>query len=395
MAGRIAGPAGQSGSLLHRDPTIAHRWIASMCLDFSAQCLSLNFDGLTRAAVQTLLSERKCDERCVILDSRPKIATFFGRDSLHPRLRGVMKLRGDIFYAVCETSGCPLQGKETPVYELSRGSDSDRTSTPALACPECSKERNLQISFPGYHLKEQESQEILAALGTYVVPTISAIIMLGLSGEWDPALVEFVFTAAKTQNVSVIDVKLAPDSQTTHYIYDIWRTRYADVEYVPLYGNADEFAETMAKALLSRADIVQPTGSSVPNLQPRDLDGDHVWIQKPEARSDLAAQIAKVPDVEKLRFYSQLGLKTLWWGGSDNVAEHNRYHHSLGAMRVAEQWYDSLFPNSERSPEREFLSASMLLHDYGHLPFSHLFEEIFDELHWFAEERSGRPWHES
>jgi HD superfamily phosphohydrolase len=63
-------------------------------------------------------------------------------------------------------------------------------------------------------------------------------------------------------------------------------------------------------------------------------------------------------------------------------------------MRVAERWYDHLFPNSKGSAEREFLSASMLLHDYGHLPFSHLFEEIFDELHWLPAERSGRPWHE-
>jgi len=131
-----------------------------MSLDFGAQCLSLNFDGLTRRAINQRLEGQKRDERCVILDDSTKITSFFGRDKMDPRLWGVLKLRGDIFYAVCETSGCPLQMVETAVYELSGEVDPDHQDGPTyLSCPKCFNERNLQISFPGYHLKEQESED--------------------------------------------------------------------------------------------------------------------------------------------------------------------------------------------------------------------------------------------
>jgi hypothetical protein len=149
MAGGVVVPAvSQGGSLLLRDPTTAHRWIASMCLDFGAQCLSLNFDGLTRRAINQRLEGQKRNERCVLLDDSAKIASFFGRDKMDPRLWGVLKLRGDIFYAVCETSGCPLQMVETAVYELSGEVDPDHQDGSAyLSCPECFNERNCRSHF--------------------------------------------------------------------------------------------------------------------------------------------------------------------------------------------------------------------------------------------------------
>lgn len=68
-------------------------------------------------------------------------------------------------------------------------------------------------------------------------------------------------------------------------------------------------------------------------------------------------------------------------------------------MDVAGRWHEKLLDsNKNKSPEaeieREFLRIAALLHDYGHLPFSHLFEEIFDELHWFPSPRRERSWHE-
>ncbi|MGH8606080.1 MAG: HD domain-containing protein, partial [Gammaproteobacteria bacterium] len=78
---------------------------------------------------------------------------------------------------------------------------------------------------------------------------------------------------------------------------------------------------------------------------------------------------------------------------------HNRYLHSIGTMDVAGRWHEKLLDsNKNKSPEaeieREFLRIAALLHDYGHLPFSHLFEEIFDELHWFPSPRRERSRHE-
>lgn len=387
----------QASSLFARAPTRAHEWVAKMCLDFGAQCVSLNFDGLTRKAISNELAKRKPSERCVVLDSASKIISFFGREpSASPLLRGVLKLRGDIFYASCETSGCPLQSRETPVYELSAQPESDnRSADMLLACPECAEERNLQISFPGYHLKERESEEILAAVNTFVVPSVSMIIILGLSGEWDPALVEFAFTAAQTQDVPVVDVRLKPGDGQSHYIYDVWRTRYPTLRYLPLYGKADEFVDAVTRCVdkIGAGDVA--SDGPAPSLDMIGVEQDHIWRQeRAEDRNNLAGHISKLGEVDTLRFYSQLGLKTLWWSGPTNVGRHDRYHHSLGAMRVADQWWGRLFAARLNPVERELLLVSMLLHDYGHLPFSHLFEDIFEELHWLPAEPSSSAWHE-
>lgn len=400
-----------AGSILLRDPTQAHSWIASMCLDYKARCLSLNFDGLTRKAINHLINKRKSKnalaphDKCVILDSPQKLASFFGRDPERRRLCSVFKLRGDIFYAVCQTSGCPLENTRTPIYALS----SPETSVGAeklILCPECEEARNLQIAFPGYYVKEQESDEMLAMLWRHVVPNLSIIIVIGFSGEWDRSVVDFTFKVAQSQKIPVVDVRLRPLKGESHYIYNSWRENYPTVhEYIPIYGTADDFAQRMDKAIEAQTERLSPTlAKSTPRPQPGVvvISPDEIWTEKEERPSDVAANISREPDVENLQQYSQLGLKTFWWGAVENVPKHNRYKHSIGTMRVATQWHESLEQNliemgmtkDELARERDFLRISMLLHDYGHLPFSHLFEEIFAELHWTPLEGSSAPWHE-
>jgi HD superfamily phosphohydrolase len=77
---------------------------------------------------------------------------------------------------------------------------------------------------------------------------------------------------------------------------------------------------------------------------------------------------------QRLRFISQLSLCSLVYPG----AVHNRFSHSLGAMHLAGQMYNSLVTNS---PNEEFefetfqaLRLATMLHDIGHGPFSHVFE---------------------
>jgi HD superfamily phosphohydrolase len=77
---------------------------------------------------------------------------------------------------------------------------------------------------------------------------------------------------------------------------------------------------------------------------------------------------------QRLRFISQLSLCSLVYPG----AVHNRFSHSLGAMHLAGQMYNSLVTNS---PNEEFefetfqaVRLATMLHDIGHGPFSHVFE---------------------
>ncbi|MFZ3138685.1 MAG: HD domain-containing protein [Thermodesulfovibrionales bacterium] len=67
---------------------------------------------------------------------------------------------------------------------------------------------------------------------------------------------------------------------------------------------------------------------------------------------------------------------------------HKRYYHSVGASYL----YKEALKNSNMGPndyEQQFLRMAALLHDIGHLPFSHLIEDIFNELNWKPAEYKG------
>ena len=62
------------------------------------------------------------------------------------------------------------------------------------------------------------------------------------------------------------------------------------------------------------------------------------------------------------------------------AAQHTRFEHSLGVMHIASQAGHALHEKGiVTSDDIEILRLSGLLHDIGHGPFSHLFEEIIQE----------------
>lgn len=74
--------------------------------------------------------------------------------------------------------------------------------------------------------------------------------------------------------------------------------------------------------------------------------------------------------VQRLRHVRQLGFTDLLFPG----AVHTRFNHSLGCCYVGNQ-IANLLELPEKS--RQIVSIACLLHDIGHGPFSHAFEELF------------------
>ncbi len=90
------------------------------------------------------------------------------------------------------------------------------------------------------------------------------------------------------------------------------------------------------------------------------------------------------PEVQRLRRVAALGVASLAFPG----AEHSRFSHAVGAAHVMTRFLDRVGPlaaalgpaHALTGQDAEDALAAALLHDLGHGPLSHLFEEVFPSM---------------
>lgn len=78
------------------------------------------------------------------------------------------------------------------------------------------------------------------------------------------------------------------------------------------------------------------------------------------------------PNFQRLRHIKQLGMGDFIFPG----AVHTRFNHCLGCSYIASQIANKIGLAEE---ERQLVIIACLLHDIGHGPFSHTFEDVFDK----------------
>ena len=98
--------------------------------------------------------------------------------------------------------------------------------------------------------------------------------------------------------------------------------------------------------------------------------------------------------LQRLRRIHQL--QSAWWVFA--TAEHSRFQHALGAMHLAGEWAKHLYPTLQKahpsapsmSLVEETMRAAGLLHDVGHGPFGHFFDENYLDTWGLDHEAIGR-----
>ncbi|MEM3985238.1 MAG: HD domain-containing protein [Candidatus Methanomethylicia archaeon] len=89
--------------------------------------------------------------------------------------------------------------------------------------------------------------------------------------------------------------------------------------------------------------------------------------------NELEKEVIDTRVFQRLRRINQLGMAYLTYPG----AEHKRFIHSIGAMHLAGEVGEHLFKMGEINREEEqYIRLAALLHDLGHGPFSHTFEDV-------------------
>jgi uncharacterized protein len=102
---------------------------------------------------------------------------------------------------------------------------------------------------------------------------------------------------------------------------------------------------------------------------------------------DHELKIIDSPVFQRLRGIRQLSGAHLTYPS----AQHTRFEHSLGVMHIASQAGDALQEKGIlKTDDIENLRLAALLHDIGHGPFSHLFEEILQERKRISHEEMGK-----
>ncbi len=408
--------------IIEKDPTSFHKELANLYEAYDAINITLNFDGLLIREFEVRRKKEKENgkKNFFSLPVPKECEDFFLRlhdaedteDNIKEYLE--IQIRGDILYVKCDLKTyCPNKGKEHSLWasidSFSQENHGEEKRKPEdfLTCPYCGNIGFPFLSFPGSYEKEKDMKDMLAIVWKYLAFRVGSVTVVGTSGEWDPLIIAFLGDLLAERDIPLLVVDRYPKGKevdkdegkpkTTYIIRELVDTKTSDDAMVKVLGvTADQFMEDLTKKVL----VEEPsTSSSVVEHNESDIS-DKYWDKEVGNNSSLEGSInLKLSrlenDVRKemgttgIDKFAQLGLKSYWMGTKDDesrIRNHTRFYHSVGVMKIASYLYERAVQNTihveENPAEKQFLRLAALLHDIGHLPFSHLIEDVFNELNW-------------
>ena len=381
-----AADGSQGGALNISTPRAAEE-IAKMYSSLDAVCLSANFDDFLEYALAGAGGSRLG----ISLFNREDINGYFRRKrregrpfSDPPFNRCVLHANGDVIWLHCsgdhDEGYCPRRERYVPAFHDRRHMLPEKTEkTPQdeiLRCRICGSTMKPTMTMPGTYEKDNNTRQIISSIWEHLATKISCVITVGLSCNWDDILLKFILGLLLEREIPHLDINDLSDPThqgNTEIIQQIVREKRFQSR-----GIRADAAEGLK--LLNGA--IKQAASELPPAAPAPCKGT-----MPDFYDELVDILKKYPEIQHLQRVSQLGLKAL---SARRGEENDRWEHSKEVAEIAYQLYSKLCANSRKEEslfEQVLLCAAGLLHDCGHLPFSHLLEDVFEELSWGISER--------
>ena len=404
----LHGETAKDKGVIKAKPSKNHKLICEMYKNMNVVSITTNFDNLLQKAFQqTLKSEEKKKKNFYpILDIDAFNKYYLSKEEDNSYIE--IQSRGDVFWMECtgtRSKICPNKHKQCFVPKENVIIDGNK-----VICNLCQSEAKIYFAFPGTKEKDSEMSVIINGVWKYLANSVGYVIVIGNSMDYDPVLIEFLRELIHKRKIPVLYISRLKKDENGNAIKDnaeIYKkeaTKYlfSDFENCRNIWARAEKTEEILKNLLERFQQHKNQHKSgytktekekkikFFNLKIEDFFSEARDYKQLETdllnNKNIPSILFDIEEVKHMQQFSQLGLKTYWMHGKEkdsSYQEHNRLKHSVGVMLLASRLYLKI-NNRPDKDELTFLQIAAFLHDLGHLPFSHLLEEVFDEFGWVS-----------
>lgn len=353
--------------------------IAKLYEKLDAICVSANFDDFLEYALGGVGSR----DRGISLFSRKHVNRYFRRNRRGqkafddiPHNRCVLHANGDVFWLHCngdEDEGyCPQRGKYIPAFHNRR----HIKDTDILRCQICGSRMMPTMTMPGTYEKDYNTRQIISSIWEHLASKVSCVITVGLSCNWDEVLIGFILELLLEREIPHLDINNFSDPDHTGDTA-VFQRIVSEQRFQSCCINADagDGLRTLNQAI----------GVCEIGVERIDDEAEAAGADEsdmPAFAAEALSILEGYDEIKRLKCVSQLGLKALIVKQAD---ENDRWSHSKEVAENAYKLYRRLCKNSKKNEsrfEQVLLYMAGLLHDCGHLPFSHLLEDVFEELSW-------------
>lgn len=352
--------------------------IAKLYEKLDAICLSANFDDFLEYALGGVGSI----DRGISLFSQKHANRYFRRNRRGqkefddiPHNRCVLHANGDVLWLHCDGDKdegyCPQRGKYIPAFHNRRNIG----DAGILKCQICGSRMMPTMTMPGTYEKDHNTRQIISSIWEHLASKVSCVITVGLSCNWDEVLLKFVLELLLEREIPHLDINNFSDPDYTGDTA-VFQRIVSERRFQSCCIDSD--AREGLQALNRAIDVYKGGVERLGEAKTAGADEGDMPAFAAEALSILEGY----DEIQRLKHVSQLGLKALIVEQAD---ENDRWSHSKEVADNACRMYRRLCKNSRKREnpfEQVLLYMAGLLHDCGHLPFSHLLEDVFEELSW-------------